>query len=152
MTRLEKVMEGLKCCIEQATSEDGYCNKKCPYYESSARLTCWIRILKDALGLLEEQQKLQQTTVFIDKEKLLEEIKNRKDFIRIMSDPVCIVEDAPVFNVPVLNRGRWINSTTCSQCGWQMIDDVLQSPNYVAFNYCPNCGAKMDEEVDNDED
>ena len=40
--------------------------------------------------------------------------------------------------------GRWIDShTTCSECGWQMIDDVIESPNIVAFNFCPNCGADM---------
>lgn len=41
-------------------------------------------------------------------------------------------------------KGRWIDShTTCSECGWQMIDDITETPNMVGFNYCPNCGAKM---------
>lgn len=45
--------------------------------------------------------------------------------------------------------GRWIDShTTCSECGWQMIDDVIESPNIVAFNFCPNCGAEMREPED----
>jgi hypothetical protein len=44
-------------------------------------------------------------------------------------------------------KGKWIdNYTTCSECGWQMIDDVIESPNIVAFNFCPNCGARMEEE------
>ena len=44
----------------------------------------------------------------------------------------------------VRNEGTWTNMhTTCSKCGWQMIDDVLQTPNMVFFNYCPYCGAKM---------
>ena len=42
--------------------------------------------------------------------------------------------------------GKWIgNHTTCSECGWQMIDDVTESPNMVGFNYCPYCGADMRE-------
>jgi len=56
------------------------------------------------------------------------------------------VAQIPAVDAVPVKHGRWVNSTTCSQCGWQMIDDVLESPNYVAFNYCPNCGAKMDGE------
>ena len=42
------------------------------------------------------------------------------------------------------DKGEWIDShTTCSKCGWQMIDDVTQTPNMVGFNYCPNCGTDM---------
>lgn len=41
------------------------------------------------------------------------------------------------------DKGKWIDHTTCSECYWQMIDDVVQSPNLVAFNFCPNCGADM---------
>ena len=52
-------------------------------------------------------------------------------------------------NAPTIEprkKGMWIdNHTTCSECGWQMIDDVIESPNMVAFNFCPNCGARMEE-------
>lgn len=49
---------------------------------------------------------------------------------------------------PERKKGRWIFDekdflTKCSECGWQMIDDVMESPNIVGFNYCPNCGAEM---------
>lgn len=45
---------------------------------------------------------------------------------------------------PERKKGMWIdNHTTCSECGWQMIDDVIESPNIVGFNFCPNCGADM---------
>ena len=54
-----------------------------------------------------------------------------------------------VLNAPTIEprkKGKWIDShTTCSECGWQMIDDVIESPNMVAFNFCPNCGAEMTE-------
>ena len=54
-----------------------------------------------------------------------------------------------IHNAPTIEprkKGKWIDyHTTCSECGWQMIDDVIESPNMVAFNFCPNCGAEMTE-------
>lgn len=48
---------------------------------------------------------------------------------------------------PKQKTGKWIdNHTTCECCGWQMIDDVMESPNMVFFPFCPNCGAKMEGE------
>ena len=53
------------------------------------------------------------------------------------------INDMPTIE-PQRKKGKWIdNHTTCSECGWQMIDDVIESPNIVAFNFCPNCGAEM---------
>lgn len=44
--------------------------------------------------------------------------------------------------VPVVH-GRWTNSNNvyeCSNCGYS-----FEHEGYIAFfNYCPNCGAKMD--------
>lgn len=57
------------------------------------------------------------------------------------------IDDAPTIE-PQRKKGRWIDyHTTCSECGWQMIDDVTESPNIVGFNFCPNCGAEMLMEV-----
>ena len=47
-------------------------------------------------------------------------------------------------------KGQWLSHTTCSECGWQMIDDVLDSPNMVGFKFCPNCGADMRSGQDED--
>ena len=48
------------------------------------------------------------------------------------------------YGIEEIETGHWIdNHTTCSLCGWQMIDDVLESPNMVFFPFCPNCGADM---------
>ena len=40
---------------------------------------------------------------------------------------------------------RWINTIFCSECGnsWNVMDNDTET-----FNYCPNCGAKMDEVKD----
>jgi len=52
------------------------------------------------------------------------------------------IAEAPTIT-PERKRGKWTDQTTCSECGWQMIDDILESPNIVGFNFCPNCGAEM---------
>lgn len=54
-----------------------------------------------------------------------------------------------IASLPSLKKtGHWTNDhTTCSECGWQMVDDVLISPCMVFFNYCPNCGKRMIEDA-----
>lgn len=34
----------------------------------------------------------------------------------------------------------------CSNCKWSGIDNYDSYVDIDSFNYCPNCGAKMDEE------
>ena len=57
-----------------------------------------------------------------------------------------IVENIPSADVAPVRHGRWIITETptneycnCSVCGTQVMSDE-------AWNYCPKCGAKMDEE------
>ena len=54
MTDKEKVIKGLELCIEQGLSDGADCSK-CPYYTTSARLTCWMILLYNAHELLKEQ-------------------------------------------------------------------------------------------------
>lgn len=54
------------------------------------------------------------------------------------------LEAAPTVDAEPVRHGRWINDTdTCSECGQYVYHGDSR-------NYCPNCGAKMDEEVDHD--
>lgn len=49
-----------------------------------------------------------------------------------------LIEDAPT--VDPVKHGHWINGNwaiRCSVCGYDM--------PWAVRNYCPNCGAKMDE-------
>ena len=52
------------------------------------------------------------------------------------------IEDAPIVDAVEVVHGRWIDAREycgdfmCSNC------DALYGTN--KFNYCPNCGAKMD--------
>lgn len=59
------------------------------------------------------------------------------------------VMNAPAADVEPVRYGRWIDNgipesvlSGCSICGY--------SCGAYTFNYCPNCGAKMDLEVEND--
>lgn len=65
-------------------------------------------------------------------------------------------DDAPTIG-PV-RHGRWIETSydeyTCSVCGKNVGDEIFyaigpedrESASMGVANYCPNCGAKMDEE------
>ena len=93
----------------------------------------------------------------IDADVLLEKMKTRRNYIGRSSDPVCLVEDAPIVNTVPVKHGRWIGypeclgyenaycdeHIVCSECKevWNIIDNCAET-----FDYCPHCGAKMDGE------
>ena len=59
------------------------------------------------------------------------------------------IYDIPSADVAPVRHGRWDETVTdgflfvsCSDCGFKT--------GRIDYNYCPNCGAKMDEENDND--
>ena len=58
--------------------------------------------------------------------------------LKIMTDEQPTIEAVPV------RRGRWIRAKcgdySCSEC------EVVLEDDEPLFNYCPNCGARMDEE------
>lgn len=93
-------------------------------------------------------------TNYIDREALIAEFKRMKlgenSFIeRVFADGVyAIIEQFPAADVIPVVHGRWIHDghringgidwCHCSECG--------KSDHFCArTNYCPNCGAKMDE-------
>lgn len=58
------------------------------------------------------------------------------------------IENLPAADVAPVVHGRWNSMdgykmrVVCSECGWD-------APEYGKFySYCPNCGAKMDLEVE----
>ena len=58
------------------------------------------------------------------------------------------ITDAPTVDAVEVVHGRWIEDVAtdmiaCTECGhaWNIIDNCTET-----FNYCPNCGAKMDGE------
>lgn len=60
-------------------------------------------------------------------------------------DTMHCVDSLPAADVVEVRHGRWIENTFCSCCGGFDEDDkgnIIQS----FYNYCPNCGARMDKE------
>lgn len=56
------------------------------------------------------------------------------------------IDDAPTIDAVEVVHGEWIKyedgTTVCSNCGFTL-EDWIQG---VFYNFCPNCGAKMDGE------
>jgi hypothetical protein len=53
------------------------------------------------------------------------------------------IESIPAADVAEVQHGGWVENTFCSCCGGFGEDDkgnIIQS----FYNYCPNCGARMD--------
>ena len=61
----------------------------------------------------------------------------------------------PTVDAEPVRHGHWINEnlngyqywkSTCSKCGWYGYSNYDSYVDIYDFAYCPNCGAKMDEE------
>ena len=61
------------------------------------------------------------------------------------------IKAIPAADVAPVRRGRWEKQSglySCSECGMTCPYDVQADViEYWACNYCPNCGAKMDGEL-----
>lgn len=84
-----------------------------------------------------------KTMRLIDADKVREMMENTfdmQDLCLPMHFMGMVVDEVPT--VDPVKHGRWIehgkDDNRCSLCGW----GVWVNTN----NYCPNCGAKMDEE------
>lgn len=94
---------------------------------------------------------------YIELEKALqrfEEIKKPKIHLRdafYIDGVMAVLETIPTADVAPVVHGRWIESKSfeigfwvCSNCGF--VSEATAAPKL--YNYCPNCGAKMDLEDD----
>ena len=58
-----------------------------------------------------------------------------------------MIDDMPTVEAEPIRHGHWeklyTNNYKCSMCGSWWADD--SDAYLIEFNYCPNCGAKMDE-------
>jgi hypothetical protein len=66
-------------------------------------------------------------------------------------DTMHCINSLPAADVAEVRHGRWIENTFCSCCGGFDEDDkgnIIQS----FYNYCPNCGARMDKEDEHEAD
>lgn len=69
------------------------------------------------------------------------------------------IEGLPAADVEPVRHGRWVrteddwNSLTtfqCTVCGEEFCFEIDEDLELLNYNYCPNCGAKMDLEDEND--
>lgn len=81
------------------------------------------------------------------KEALAMDLERYGD-VRVVS--VEDIEDAPAADVSPVVHGRWeyipqtlntLSQFRCPFCRWWSLDPSIDG----AYNYCPNCGAKMQE-------
>ena len=103
---------------------------------------------------------------YIDKDKLLNDIECIDiscctDIDDIFTEVERTIDEQPTADVQELRHGKWIpihydsglfdgdNCDKCSVCGYErFIEDVEYK---TVYNYCPNCGAKMDKESEKNE-
>ena len=72
-----------------------------------------------------------------------------RHFINGIESVLEYAENLPTADVAPVVHGRWeyiqqtlntLSQLRCSFCGWWSLDPSIDG----AYNYCPNCGAKMD--------
>ena len=109
---------------------------------------------------------------YIEKTQLLEKLKHRVStdddskfatgFIKGTNEALGIIEEwiasIPAADVAPVVHGRWLNfyndfsCAECDRCGttFEVTDsesnEGLWNAFKLSYNYCPNCGAKMDGE------
>ena len=89
----------------------------------------------------------------IDADALIAYIKKRIRNEMVIAWLCRIISEVPTIEAEPVRHGRWVDKMVrdwhCSECGKKASFDGYCYDDKP--NYCPNCGAKMDEEAD-DED
>lgn len=88
---------------------------------------------------------------YIDREKVMLVVKHA--WAKGL-EPTQYIEQIPAADVVPVVHGRWeyipqtlntLSQLRCPFCGWWSLDPSIDG----AYNYCPNCGEKMDKEKTN---
>ena len=91
---------------------------------------------------------------YIEREAVLKEAESRIMWGASAAAVYELIRDAPAADVAPVRHGEWVEKEKytfgimydCSLCEDRILD------NGHPWNYCPNCGAKMDGGADNDGD
>ena len=81
---------------------------------------------------------------YIDRQEVIETVAFYIEDADSIDHALNSIKSIPSADVAPVVHGKWEEDIQCSECGWYMEDDVTISPMMVFFDYCPNCGAKMD--------
>lgn len=58
------------------------------------------------------------------------------------------IEQTPAADVALVVHGHWIEKIIPDEFpDWRCVCSICEGDGLPSYNYCPNCGAKMDEEV-----
>ena len=108
-------------------------------------------------GMAEDIEKWSIVNRLIDIENEFQQYKPFHGFEHAMYRKICEAEIAigktQAVNAVPVRHGQWelhgndddlAASFFCSLCGWNMDEDEYLD-RWSHLNYCPNCGAKMDE-------
>lgn len=83
---------------------------------------------------------------YIDADELLEAMRSNMDMQELYL-PIhfidLVIDEMPTADVEPVRHGRWIHEMVgyvkCSVC-----NDLEEDVCAIFYNFCPNCGAKMD--------
>ena len=140
MTEREEIINSLNACMDVHRS--GLWSSGCAFcsYAKQSDPKCFMDLTKDAIALLKhDDETINSLQSTINKlTKALAEKPEQKFFVD---------RDGKMIPLPIQKHGHWIMprkfflETQCSACKETYVGD------YRTFNYCPNCGAIMDEKV-----
>lgn len=131
MVDQEKVLTWLTIC-----GENSDCSGCCPYRTENSftnSMKCMEALMRDALELLKEQP---EQKFFVDSNGKITPLPIQKH-----AHWISVPDKSP--KTTTINMYSFICS--CSECGQSV-------GHHIEYNYCPRCGAKMDEGVKQDED
>lgn len=76
------------------------------------------------------------------------ELNGRRLHTMELEERLAVIDEVPTVDAVPVRHGKWkkirgaINCSACKSSSWSMFFEDL----VTSFNYCPNCGARMDEE------
>lgn len=118
----------------------GYCHQGGPEVEEAFRMAA------DALKNPARPSKVR----LIDADALME-VYTRHEFSSDMGDAIEILDNFSTMDAVPVRHGKWTRENNygiwkCSECGCKINRKYPLKGNIWNYYYCPNCGAKMDEE------
>ena len=127
----ENVITGLECC-----RMNGKGCRQCPYNKDCDEMPDYgnAHLCSDALELLKEQPKQR---FFVDSDGKMTPLPIQKHGHWI---PVKLPTGVEAFGY----KEYTVQEVICSEC--RFTEDVMA----LSYSYCPHCGTKMDEEVEQD--